>query len=269
MKAVFSVLLYFCLAITGLGIPQSASANGCITCHSNSDFFVEDRKLYTYYQDYIKSPHSDAGLTCDYCHGGDPEAETMESAHEMIPQLTDPQNKLYFKTLPETCGTCHSDKLQQFKESKHYKALMSDSMAPSCTTCHGAMNPRPDYRDIVDDSCRNCHNQTNAPKIPLVADRADEYLYRLSIAKVYLGWTTDYYESKEWPGDTEKQIADIAREYEKAVARVHSFDLGKMDKSSDDILTKLTEIFERSWEEKINMEETSSNEDTGSGGSGS
>ncbi|NIO41139.1 MAG: hypothetical protein GTO41_13765, partial [Burkholderiales bacterium] len=43
-----------------------ASGNGCIDCHSNPDFYVQERVLYTYYQDYISSPHKAAGLTCDF-----------------------------------------------------------------------------------------------------------------------------------------------------------------------------------------------------------
>ena len=254
MKRALPGLLYAGLFLMAVGIPLPAQANGCIDCHSDTDFFVQDRKLYNYYQDFIKSPHSEAGMTCNFCHGGDPEAVDRESAHATIPQMTDETNKLYYKNLPETCGSCHSAKLAQFKQSKHYKKLMSNSVAPSCTTCHSAMNPRPDYRDIVDDSCRNCHNTSNAHAIPLIADQADEYLYRLSIGKVYLGWTTDYYQSQDWPGDTQQQIEEITRQYADAVTRVHSFDIKKMDESSADILEKLTALFERGWEEKINGE---------------
>jgi formate-dependent nitrite reductase cytochrome c552 subunit len=254
MKFALSGYIYFGLIFLVLGVPLPAQGNGCIDCHSDSDFYVQDRKIYNYYQDFINSPHSDAGLTCDFCHGGDANAANMESAHEAISPITDPKSKLYYKNLPETCGTCHADKLTQFKQSKHYKALMSDSLAPSCTTCHSAMNPRPDYRAIIDNSCRTCHKQANAPRIPLVADKADEFLYRLGIAKVYLGWTTNYYESMEWPGDSQQLIRDISHDYDRAVTRVHSFDLGKMDKSSEEILAKLTEIFERSWEQKINTD---------------
>ena len=250
MTRVICSFLYVSLVAIILFLPRLSHGNGCIDCHSDPDFFVQDRKLYSYYQDYIKSPHSEAGLTCDYCHGGNAQAADQESAHKEIPQLTDTASKLYYKNLPETCGSCHTDKLAQFKQSKHYKALMSDKLAPSCATCHSPMNPRPDYREIIDKSCRNCHNEKNAPQIPLVADRADDVLHRLSIAKVYLGWTAVYYASMDWPGDSQQQVDDISREYSAAVSRVHSFDLCKMDESSDQILTKLTDIFENAWKEK-------------------
>ena len=87
------------------------------------------------------------------------------------------------------------------------------------------------------------------------ADQADEFLYRLSIGKVYLGWTTDYYESQGWPGSSQQQIEDLSLQYDAAVTRVHSFDISKMDESSAEILEKLTAMFERGWEEKINQEE--------------
>jgi len=227
-----------------------AYGNSCIDCHSDPDFYVQDRKLHTYYQDWLTSPHKSAGLTCDFCHGGNPETADKEAAHQSRLKITDPESRLHYKNLPETCGSCHSDKLEQFKQSKHFKALMNDETAPSCTTCHSAMRPRPNYRDIVKQSCRTCHFEQNPQHLPLVADRADEFLHRLSIAKVYLAWVTVFYEEQGWPGTTQQDVKSISGKYDEAVTRVHRFDLIAMDESSAEILTILEEMFKKAWDER-------------------
>jgi formate-dependent nitrite reductase cytochrome c552 subunit len=247
-----SVFYYVVLATTFLS--GTASGNGCINCHSNPDFYVQDRKLYTYYQDYITSPHKAAGLTCDFCHGGDPAAAGKDIAHQSILKITDPASKLYYRNLPETCGSCHSDKLAQFKQSKHFNALMHEESAPSCTTCHSAMRPRPHYRDIVKQSCRTCHFGENPRNLPLVADRADEFLHRLSIAKVYLAWTSVFYKEQGWPLNSQQEIDDISRKYDEAVTRVHRFDLVTMDESSAEILAELEAAFKKAWDDRPTAE---------------
>ncbi|NIM70643.1 MAG: hypothetical protein GTN86_08465 [Xanthomonadales bacterium] len=245
LKAVLGLVVLPAMSLAG-----AWAANSCIDCHSDPNYFVQDRKLHDYYQDWIKSPHKEAGLTCDFCHSGDPAAAGKEAAHNTILKVTDPESRLFFKNLPETCGSCHPDKLAQFKLSKHFKALMEDRTAPSCTTCHSAMRPRPDYRDIVKQSCHTCHFDDNPQALPLVADRADEFLHRLNIGKVYLAWVTMYYEEQSWPGETREEVGAITSKYNDAVARVHRFDLATMDESSAEILAELEGMFKTAWDER-------------------
>jgi formate-dependent nitrite reductase cytochrome c552 subunit len=254
MKHTIRRTIFYNVVLVATLLPGAASGNGCIDCHSNPDFYVQDRKLYTYYQDYIASPHKEAGLTCDFCHGGDSAATTMQTAHKTILRITDPASKLYYKNLPETCGSCHSDKLAQFRQSKHFQALMHEETAPSCTTCHSAMRPRPHYRDIVKQSCRTCHFEENPRNLPLVAGRADEFLHRLSIAKVYLAWTTVFYKEQGWPLNSQQDIEDISHKYDEAVTRVHRFDLVMMDESSAEILAELEAAFKKAWDERPTAE---------------
>ena len=242
--------MFYLVLIATTFLSGAAYGNSCIDCHSDPEFYVQDRKLHTYYQDWTTSPHSAAGLTCDFCHSGDSAATDKETAHRSILKITDPASKLFYKNLPETCGSCHSDKLVQFKQSKHFKALMSDESAPSCTTCHSAMRPRPDYRDIVKQSCRTCHFDQNPRNLPLVADRADEFLHRLSIAKVYLAWMTVFYEEQGWPCKSQQEIEALSSKYDEAVTRVHRFDLVTMDESSAEILAELEAMFKTAWDEK-------------------
>lgn len=243
------------IGLAGSTVAADAESDSCEACHSDSGFFVQNRTLHDYYQDWLKSPHASIGLSCSNCHGGDPSAADFEAAHAGVRQINDPESTLYYKNQPNTCGVCHADKTEQFQQSKHYKALVSDTLAPTCTTCHRGMNRRPYFRDIVVDACETCHNEENADRVPLVADKAREYLQRLNIAKGYLGWTGFYYESHGWPGNTKAEVAAIAAKYDEAVTRVHRFDLEAMDESSNEILAQLELMFQKAWQERQDRKE--------------
>lgn len=243
-----------CVGNAGNAVAADAQSDGCAACHSDSAFFVKNRKLHNYYQDWLKSPHATSGLSCSNCHGGDPSAADFDTAHAEVRHLNDPASTLYYKNQPGTCGACHGEKVEQFQHSKHYKALVSDTLAPTCTTCHRAMNRRPDFRDIVEDACQTCHNEENADRVPPVADKASEYLQRLNIAKGYLGWTSSYYESHGWPENTKTEIAVISAKYDEAVTRVHHFDLAAMDESSNEIFVELKLMFQKAWQERQDQE---------------
>ena len=243
--------LMLCLALVPLHGPVFAAATDqCVACHKDPHFYVQNRKLYAYYQDWQDSPHATSGLSCSICHGGDPSSNDIETAHAGTLDLGDPDNLLYYRNQPETCGACHADKAALFKTSKHYKALLTDTVAPSCTTCHRAMNRRPYYRDILSDACATCHNENNADQIPLIADQASQILQRLNVAKGYLGWTTVHYESQNWPGSSKCVVDDLTAKFEDAVTNVHSFNLKEMDESSTEILTELKLIFQEIWNER-------------------
>jgi len=233
----------------GLAI-AGQSSDQCQACHQNPDFYAQNPKLYSYYQDWVNSPHASSGLSCSSCHGGDPTVRDADKAHKGVLGTSASKGMLYFKNQPDTCGACHADKAAQFKQSKHYKALQADRIAPTCTTCHRAMNRRPYFREILVKACENCHNPENKEHIPLVAEQAEQALQRLNIAKGYLGWTRVYYESQGWPGQSRCQIDAISTKYEEAVTGVHAFDLVKMHKSSTEILTELKMIFQDAWDKR-------------------
>ena len=90
--------------------------------------------------------------------------------------------------------------------------------------------------------------------LPLVADRADEFLHRLSIGKVYLAWMTVFYEEQGWPGKTQQEVRALSSKYDEAVTRVHRFNLATMDQSSAEILAELEEMFKRAWDERPTSE---------------
>lgn len=228
-----------------LGAAASALGNGCIHCHSDEGFYARFPKLYNYYHDWIESPHSKAGVTCDDCHGGNPRGTTIGSAHEDIFPVNDSRSSLYFSRQPATCGACHTDKRVEFERSKHFQALKSESsVAPTCTTCHPAMNKRPTYQNIVLNACTTCHHEGNRQGLPVIVDDAENLLRQINVAKGLIGWARLHFSSHDWPGDSREQIQDLERRYGQIVDQVHRFDLQASDAATLQLLTDLRQLFE-------------------------
>lgn len=239
--------LIFGLILISLSAVHSEEArsegNSCISCHQQSGFYAQYPKLNEYYQLYLRSPHKQAGVTCDDCHGGNANAESAEEAHVGVFSMSDKRSTVHYQKQPDTCGECHRDKRAQFIQSKHYAALMNQRAAPTCTTCHPAMSSRPEYRVIVLNACRNCHGEGNSENLPLIADKAENVFNQLNIAGGLLGWTKIHYESHGWPGDSRQRVDDLEKHYHTILNRVHQFDLQQTEDSAVAILLELKEIF--------------------------
>ena len=248
LKAVFIRPIALCLLTTVyLVFPEVWASNSCEACHKSSSFFVQNKRIYTYYQHWLLSPHKAAGVTCNQCHGGNPEAETKEAAHQGVRGQSDPESWIFFKTQPETCGACHEGAAKHFTKSKHYRALMDDESAPTCSTCHRAMNLKPYYREIVHETCKTCHDAKGLKQLPHVAEKALEILDRLNITKGYLGWSAVYYKEKNWPGDTQQKLSEFWESYRRILADGHSFNLFRSDEASIELLTRLKVLFRKAW----------------------
>jgi len=67
---------------------------------------------------------------CSDCHG----------AHD-INKATNRSSKLYWATIPNTCGQCHKKEYEQYSRGIHGQALAAGSRdTPVCTDCHGEHN---------------------------------------------------------------------------------------------------------------------------------
>jgi hypothetical protein len=231
-------VLLFCFA-------ASAAANSCIECHSNEDFYARFPKLYNYYQEWIKSPHAVSGVTCDDCHGGDPRGDTAQAAHADMFPINNPKNSLYFSAQPATCGSCHHDKQTEFEQSKHFLALKSETKAaPTCTTCHPAMNKRPSYQAIVLDACTTCHESDNRQGLPDIIDKAEDLLGHVNAAHGMIGWAKLHFSSQDWPDNSRENMQLLENRYADIVDQVHRFDLEKSNESAVQLLTDLRRLFE-------------------------
>lgn len=184
-----SITIVVFLALTGfilVSIPAFASENSCIDCHKTLSPFLEVQKQFNQiriqhlernvacslqchedrvrqlatanYQQWSESVHALKDVTCDVCHGGDPKQTTKEKAHVTIKNSTDQESPVYYTNVPQTCGKCHSNELEGFEKSNHYKKLEALQLAPTCTTCHAphtfkVLNPE-EFRNF----CGNCHS---------------------------------------------------------------------------------------------------------------
>lgn len=235
-------------AVLLLGAALPALGDSCEDCHSDAKFFVQDKKLFTYYQDWLGSPHKAAGLTCDDCHGGDPKAPTKAGAHKGVLRVSDPESPVYYRNQPQTCGACHEQIAAAFAQSKHFKALLDDTDAPSCATCHRAMFKRTSFAKIAQRACATCHNPEGVTSVPLVVERADEILHRVNIIRTYLNWLTKHYADKGWPGYSRKTISRLRTDYKQIVLVLHRLDLAAADDASAGLLIELKAKFKEAWD---------------------
>lgn len=136
----------------------------CEKCHSAN---------YTKTLDSMHAQAAAAGNlnapVCTDCHG----------AHDVRPP-DEPRS-----LVSETCGLCHSEIVDTYRQSVHGAALMKDENpdVPVCTTCHGVhsiQDPRTSqFRVDEPELCANCHaNQELMSKYGLSADVYD--IYKLS-----------------------------------------------------------------------------------------
>lgn len=187
--------------ITGLLLMASifmASANSCIECHSNLAYQISEKEQYydkiriqhmqrgvpcsvechvdatkrLAIEDYIKwknSLHGAFGVTCDRCHGGNPESPTKEGAHQGLQTSRSVDSAIYYKNVPAKCGECHYEEYYAFIQSEHYARLEANDLAPTCFTCHEIHSTRVLKSDEIAPACMNCHNEVtgilaSAPK---------------------------------------------------------------------------------------------------------
>jgi len=107
----------------------------CARCHGNA----KEMQKYDLHQGaavatYERSAHGRAhangvasAAVCSDCHG-------THDLHRSI----NPRSKLYWQTIPATCGRCHENVLQTYSRSVHGTAVSSGIRdAATCVDCHG------------------------------------------------------------------------------------------------------------------------------------
>ena len=94
----------------------------CVTCHEKAD------ASYNASHHAIAKRAGKAGAaSCGDCHG----------KHDITP-MTDPASPLLRSKVEDTCGTCHTQQMQDYKASTHGAAMAKGvHEAPTCTDCHG------------------------------------------------------------------------------------------------------------------------------------
>ena len=257
----FIILLIFLSIITAKANQLDLTNNSCIDCHKTLSPFTDEqirfneirlnhterniscslechedviRKRATdNFQQWSDSSHSKYFVTCDVCHGGNPDKKTETEAHSMMKNISDPESGIYFKNIPDTCGKCHVKELDHFKNTMHYQRLRSTTKAPSCTTCHRPHSFKVLKASEITTICSSCHNlkdqiaSANVPKDAKFAlEKADEFKEEILNTKKLLA-------DAKVAG---KDVSDAQKDMDKAIAIMddvpfmwHSFNLKDFD----------------------------------------
>ena len=213
---------------------QAKTGDSCIDCHSDSNFLVTNQKLHRYYQDWLHSPHYQAGVNCSACHRGDPKTSNKTKAHKSKGKSL---NALNFKNIPKTCSTCHQDIYKGYKKSLHSKKLKEKGkhrLGPNCVTCHGAMSNAALNVTTVRQTCASCHNAKlkSRPEVPA---QVESLLNKfLSIHRFYR-----YVSTKGDPVKTREFLLDIDQRMKQLSKKWHSFNLEAIAADTHTILELL------------------------------
>jgi nitrate/TMAO reductase-like tetraheme cytochrome c subunit len=184
--------------------PVLATENSCLDCHEKLTAFNEkekqlneirikhlerdvacslechattlDKFAKSNYEQWTRSKHALFNVTCNNCHGGDPSSDLKESAHKGISRSSESNSSVFYRNVPETCGKCHSEEYNQFKDSLHYQRLKALKQAPTCDTCHSPHEFKVLNSTEFEDICSSCHNieMEIAPDVPEKASKAIE-----------------------------------------------------------------------------------------------
>jgi len=191
-----TLLCGLCLVLAMCACVASAGAqttNNCLVCHGALDppFQVTEDQ-------FSHDIHSQKGLTCASCHGGDPGRADMDA----MSKAAGFRGHIERSQIPEFCGRCHSDaafmrqynpslrtdQLAQYKTSVHGQRLAKgDTKAAVCIDCHSVHDLRPasDPKSRVNplniaDTCSRCHSDTAYMK-PYSIPTDQSVKYKLSV----------------------------------------------------------------------------------------
>jgi hypothetical protein len=88
---------------------RAAAGDTCVSCHS--------KQTPNIVADWKQSHHSEAGVSCDTCHGN-AHTNAADADKAKIPT-------------PETCAQCHAEQVAQFKKGKHSMAWAAMEAMPT------------------------------------------------------------------------------------------------------------------------------------------
>ncbi len=141
-------------------------SQGCLKCHLDEKLFPGEgkgsSKFISVYKTSIHSIIQKDGKQaagCTDCHG-----------NHMIQQNDPNKPSTANSKILETCGKCHVDLVDKFKNSAHGREFMKgNEKAPGCATCHGDHNIKSvsqsdEFSKINQvDLCLKCHQEQKLP----------------------------------------------------------------------------------------------------------
>lgn len=211
--------------------------DSCVECHSQASFLVTNKKLYDYFQRWGSSVHKQEGVTCVDCHGGNPRSPDKEKAHGGDLDAAKASSAVNFRNIPKTCGGCHEDIYEGFRESTHFEHVVSkdqEDQGPTCVTCHGSLNVAVLNVNTVEETCRNCHNE-ETENSPENAEEARALLNRfLSIHRYYR-----YIAKRGEPTETKRFFEEFDAQIHDLSVTWHTFDLDAIGEKTEAVLQEL------------------------------
>ncbi len=162
----------------------------CATCHEDPVITEKfDFDLASPSTNYEKSVHAEVvgegGPSCASCHG----------VHN-IKNLVQEGSTIAPLNIPNTCGQCHEEIVEEYKKSIHWiKAQKGVRSAPLCNDCHSehsinaistAKNKRHEVKLLQEETCYQCHQN------PMIARRSgSEGLEALQYRDSYHGMAVE------------------------------------------------------------------------------
>ena len=156
----------------------------CGFCHADTGLAKKyNIRIKNPYKLYTESIHGKAiegkGLinsaVCTDCHGS-----------HSLKESTDTTSLIYHYNIPSTCGKCHSNDYEIFRESVHGQGVLAKNPeAPVCTDCHSEHSIQPSWvktsttypANISRTTCPWCHSaEVVTDKYGLVTRRVTKYL---------------------------------------------------------------------------------------------
>jgi len=198
-----SFLLASLLLIVLANAIAAQTKSSCIECHIKLD----DPRLSAPAKAFDNDIHKSRGLSCNDCHGGDPNADTKEAAK-------DPRKGYLGKPktldIPAYCGKCHSDanlmkrfnpslRVDQEREyytSVHGKLLKEkgETRVATCISCHSVHGIRAPsdplssvYPGNVAETCSKCHGSADYMKpFGIPSDQYTKYKTSVHANAIYV-----------------------------------------------------------------------------------
>ncbi len=162
-RRAFALCWAVALVLFGTSVRAELKPSACVLCHE-----FMDAELGKPVKEWKGSIHQQNGITCDLCHGGDPNVDVQNIkniagqafADKMSQAMSIPHGfigKPTGRKLFDLCSRCHNASVDRYSKSIMGTAFLENKGGPSCVTCHHAhRNAMPEVPKV----CESCHKDT-------------------------------------------------------------------------------------------------------------
>lgn len=205
----------------------SGAPSRCVECHLA---IVGPPEVAAHVSEWRSSAHATHGVTCDACHGGQPEMAEARWAHMGVVHSTVATSPVNRANLFRTCAPCHPTQAGAFSTSMHRVLLQADvDRAPSCSTCHGGMTPHVLSPAALETQCASCHPAGSArADYPRRARAGLEEIAAIRAKLAELSPVIAAVGDSALRHELRATSDDLTRATVAAVTAFHAFDLARM-----------------------------------------